>query len=110
MKDDRGRLQDIHEAIKRIERYTDRSEEDFKGDELLQTWVVYHLQVIGEAARKLSGDFCEAHAGVPWAQIVAMRNILVHDYFAVDVDEVWAVVKRDLPELKKKISALLNSF
>jgi uncharacterized protein with HEPN domain len=103
-------LLDILEAIERIERYTGRSEADFKGDELLQTWVVYHLQIIGEAARKLSDDLCEAHPEIPWAQIVAMRNILVHDYFAVDVDEVWAVVNRDLSGLKKKISAVLNSF
>ena len=110
MKDDRGRLQDIQEAIERIERYAGRSEEDFKRDELLQTWVVYHLQIIGEAGRKVSSDLREAHPEIPWAQIVAMRNILVHDYFAVDVDEVWAVVKRDLSELKRKIAAILNSF
>lgn len=52
--------------------------------------------------------FRSSHAEIPWAEIIAMRNILVHDYFRVDTDEVWAAVERDLPTLKQAVRAILN--
>lgn len=109
MKSDRERLLDIKEAIERILRYSDQGKQEFESSELLQTWVVHNLQIVGEAARRLSDSLKEQHAEVPWKEIVAMRNILVHDYFAVDVDEIWNVVERDLPELKNKIDSVLES-
>jgi uncharacterized protein with HEPN domain len=51
-----------------------------------------------------------AHPGIPWPEIVAMRNVLVHDYFGVDVQEVWATVERDLPDLKQKIRMILEGL
>ncbi len=79
MRRDRQRLEDILEAIERIEKYASGGRESFDRDELVQTWIVHHLQIIGEAARGLSDEFRSAHPDVPWAQIAAMRNILVHD-------------------------------
>lgn len=108
MRDDRSRLLDVIEAIERIERYAARGRKAFETDELLQTWVVHHIQIIGEAVRKLSDALRSAHHEIPWAQIIAMRNIVVHDYFGVDTDEVWAAVERDLPDLKRKIQAILR--
>ena len=96
------------EAIERIERYAARGRQAFETDELLQTWVVHHIQIIGEAVRKLSDALRSAHPEIPWAQIIAMRNIVVHDYFGVDTQEVWAAVERDLPDLKRKIQAILR--
>lgn len=109
MRDDRGRLQDILEAIGRIEKYAARGREAFERDELVQTWIVHHIQLIGEAARKTSDALRQRHPEVPWPQIIAMRNILVHDYFSVDLEEVWAAVERDLPELKRRIGAILQA-
>jgi uncharacterized protein with HEPN domain len=77
-------------------------------DELVQVWTVHHLQIIGEAARALSPAYRQAHPEVPWARIIAMRNILVHDYFAVDLEEVWSAVEQDLPVLKRQVMALLQ--
>lgn len=108
MRDDRSRLLDVIEAIERIERYAARGRQAFETDELLQTWVVHHIQIIGEAVRKLSDALRSAHPEIPWAQIIAMRNIVVHDYFGVDTQEVWAAVERDLPDLKRKIQAILR--
>ncbi len=109
MKSDRERLLDILEAIERIERHTTCSRDVFDRDELLQTWVVHHIQIIGEASRKLSDTFRTEHSEVPWPQIIAMRNILVHDYFGIDEEEVWNAVQRDIPELKQKVElALMN--
>lgn len=110
MRDDRERLLDIAEAIERIEAYAIRGRRVFEEDELVQTWIVHHLQIIGEAARKLTEGLRSQHPEVPWAQIMAMRNIIVHDYFHVDVDVVWVAVERDLPDLKAKIGAILGDM
>ncbi len=79
MRDDREPFQDILEAIDRIERYTAKGREEFVESELIQNWVVHHIQIIGEAVRKLSDKVRSEHDDIPWAAIIAMRNILVHD-------------------------------
>ncbi len=65
MRDDRVRLGDILEAIKRVERYAKRGRKAFQSDELIQNWVIHHIQIIGEAAGKLSEPFRKAHTEVP---------------------------------------------
>ena len=107
MRDDRARLQDILDAIRRIERYAKRGRRVFKEDELVHTWIIHHIQIIGEAASKLTPAFRKTHQQVPWSQIIKMRHVLVHDYLGIDLTEVWGVVERDLPALKKQISALI---
>ncbi len=109
MRDDRERLLDILEAIERIQRYASRGRDAFLTDELLQTWVVHHVQIIGEAARQVSDTLKAAHPEIPWSAIVAMRHVLVHQYFDVDPQEVWLTVDRDLPDLKRKLDAILSS-
>jgi len=110
MKDDHERLRDILEAIERIENYARRGRAAFEADELIQNWMVHHIQIIGEAAAKLSQEIRTEHGEVPWPAIIAMRNILVHDYFSVDVEEVWSTVERDLPALKASISSILEEI
>ncbi len=104
------RLKDILEAITNIERYTVRGQEAFEQDELIQTWVLYHFQLIGEAAARLGRIFHEAHPEIPWSRIVAMRNLLIHEYFAIDRQEVWKTVENDLPNLKQQIAMLLKAL
>lgn len=84
MRDDTQLLLDILEAIDRIERYSSRGKDAFENDELVQNWIVNHLQVIGEAARSLSADLRDSNKEVPWAKIIGMRHILVHRYFEID--------------------------
>jgi uncharacterized protein with HEPN domain len=110
MKGDRRRLEDILESIDRIEKYAVRGKAAFENEDLVQVWILHHIQIIGEAARKVSDELQRQHPEVPWAQIVAMRNILVHDYFGVDVEEVWAAVQRDIPDLKRKAAAILKEL
>ena len=100
MRDDRERLLDVLEAIEQIEKYARRGREAFDNDELVQAWVRSHLQTIGEACRAVSASLKERYHEVPWAEIVGLRNILVHRYFGVDTEVVWVVVERDLPDLK----------
>ncbi len=107
MRDDREYLRDMLEAIGRIKQHTKSGRQAFAHDELIQIWVVHHLQIVGEAARRLSSALTERHPEVPWSRIVGMRHILVHDYFAIDVDVVWQVVEQDVPGLQLKIEAIL---
>jgi uncharacterized protein with HEPN domain len=105
---DEQRLRDILEAIAKIERFAGGGRAAFDADERTQVWCVHHIQVIGEAARALSEDFRRDQRQVPWSLIIGMRHILVHDYFGIDLDEVWAVVERDLPTFREQILAILG--
>ena len=109
MRSERERLLDIMEAIERMEKYAGRGKEAFLQDELIQNWMVNHITLIGEACRALPDEFQASHANVPWADIIAMRNPLVHHYFGIDAEAVWSVVERDLPELKWSIQTILDS-
>ncbi|WP_275574909.1 DUF86 domain-containing protein [Neosynechococcus sphagnicola] len=91
-----------------VERYAMRGQDAFKQDELVQVWIIHHLQILGEAASKLSDSFVAQHSEVPWSVIVEFRNILVHEYFRVNLQMVWQIVERDLPNLKARITAILQ--
>lgn len=107
MRGDLDRIRDILEAIDRIERYGQQGREAFDRDELVQTWMIHHIQIIGEAARGLSEDVRAQYPSIPWSQMIGMRHILVHDYFGIDLEEVWGTAVHDLPVLKQQLEALL---
>lgn len=108
MRNPKDRLTDMLEAIDNIERYAGRGRVAFEQDELIQNWFIHHIQIIGEAAAKIDRSFQLDHPHISWAQIIAMRNILVHDYFGIDLEAVWGVVERDLPELKRGIKEVIE--
>ncbi|MCZ7673554.1 MAG: DUF86 domain-containing protein [Chloroflexi bacterium] len=95
------------EAIERIEKYTESGRGTFDDDELVQTWVIHHLQIIGEAARGLSETLIAQYPEIPWRNIIGMRHILVHNYFGIDTAIAWRAVRDDLPDLKSNIQKLL---
>ena len=103
MRSDRERLADILEAIEKIERYVPRGKQAFESDELFQVWVVRHLQIIGEAANRVSLETQIAYSVVPWKKMIGMRHVLVHGYFEIDLDIVWSVIENDLQSLKRQI-------
>ena len=107
MRDDGERLRDVLEAIERIDRYAARGRETLGNEELLQTWVVHHLMILGEACRGLSADFRARHPDEVWVLAAGLRNVIVHEYFGVDLDVVWNVIEHDLPGLKRKIEKIL---
>ena len=110
MRGENERLLDILEAIERIEKYAVEGKSVFESDELIQTWIVHHITVIGESCRSLSDEFQARYANIPWADIIGMRNILVHHYFGIDTDAVWSVVEHDIPELKFNIETILKNI
>jgi uncharacterized protein with HEPN domain len=69
MRDNREKLRDILEAIERINKYAVQGKKSFEEDELIQTWFIQHLQIIGEASRVLSTDIRDEHPEVPWSQL-----------------------------------------
>lgn len=81
--------------------------EQFSRDELVQNAVMRQIQIIGEAARNVSSGYRGSHGEVPWADIVGMRNRLVHEYFRILPRRVWDVVEKDIPGLIKVIEPLV---
>lgn len=67
------------------------------------------LEIVGEAAARLSGDFKSRHPGVPWTAIIGMRNRLVHAYFDIDYEQVWKALTEELPPLVEQLEAILSS-
>ena len=109
MRSDADRLRDVIEAIERIERHSGIAKKTFESDELIQVWMVHNLQIIGEAVAGLSEEFRRQRPEIPWRSIAATRNLIVHAYFRVDLDEVWSIITGDLPDLEEKITAMLES-
>ncbi|HEY4523981.1 MAG TPA: DUF86 domain-containing protein [Candidatus Paceibacterota bacterium] len=104
MEKDKLYLEHIIEAISKIKQYTAGiTLPEFKKSTLLQDAVVRELEVIGEAARHVSGVTKQKLANIPWPEILGMRNKLIHEYFGVDVEVVWETISRDLPLLKEKL-------
>jgi uncharacterized protein with HEPN domain len=110
MRDDRLRLMDMAESIRKIEKYTSSGKQGFARNELVQVWVVHYLQVLGEAARGVSEESRGKYHRIPWGRIIGFRNILVHHYFAVNPDEIWAVVEVNIPPLKQELERILAEY
>lgn len=101
-------LNDILEAIQRITAYVDGMPyEDFLDDLKTQDAVIRNLEIIGEAARQISGPIRQKAPNIPWSSLAGMRNKLIHQYFGVNLDIVWNVVQEDLEELVTAVNHLL---
>lgn len=99
------RINDIIEAIEKIERYTTDMDYDawLKDDKTVDA-VIRNIEVIGEASSHLPDDVLQHYNKIPWQLMKAIRNILAHEYFGVDLEIIWKTVKEDLPDLKSKLS------
>lgn len=81
--------------------------ESFKESRLHQLAIVRTLEIVGEAARKISQEFKEAHPEIPWPKMIGMRHRLIHDYVHIDLETVWDTVRTDIPLLIKMIEPLV---
>ncbi len=104
---DEARLDLIREAIANIESFLDGTTncEAFVANKLLCHAVIYNLQCIGECAYKLSRDYVVEHSEMDWEAIEGLRHVLVHDYYTVNMNKVWAILEKDVPELKEYLSS-----
>lgn len=107
MRDDSERLRDILEAIERLEKYTNYGKTAFEEQELIQTWVIYHLQIIGEASRATSQEFKAKYPEIPWREAGDLRNLVIHEYFRINLAFIWDIVENDIPTLKQQIEFIL---
>ncbi len=97
-------------AIDRVEQYTvDVQKENFIINFMIQDAVMRNIEIMGEASKYVSVEIRKKYAQIPWRDVTAMRNKLIHEYFGVDLEAVWNAVQLDLPVLKTQLLEILNS-
>jgi uncharacterized protein with HEPN domain len=108
VKDDRVYLQHIRDALDDIATYAIAGREAFFAERMRQDATIRKLQVIGQAVKNLSEHSKSRQPHIPWKQIAGLRDKVIHDYFGVNLEIVWAVVEKDLPQLRRGIDDLLS--
>lgn len=104
MKSDKIYLSRIKDAIRDIETFTaELTKKEFRESKLVQSAVIRQIEIIGEATKNLSSAIKSKYNDIPWKDIAAMRDMLIHEYFGVDLEAVWRTVTEDIPELKKQL-------
>ena len=110
MKDQLILVRHILGAIDRVEQYTlGMSKEEFLSNFLVQDGVLRNSEIIGEACKNINSEMKEQYSQIPWRDITAMRNKLIHEYFGVDIETLWNVIQFNLAELKKHVLTIINS-
>ncbi len=100
-------LNHILDSINNIEKFIKGiSRPSFFTNEEKQSAVIRQIEIIGEAVKNLPTEFKNKYSDIPWSKIAGMRDKLMHHYFGVNLDTVWKVTKKDLPELKVKIAKI----
>jgi uncharacterized protein with HEPN domain len=110
MRRDRAYLLDILEAARLAREYLgEKTKDAFLEDILCQDAVIRRIEIIGEAARRLSQEAQREFPDLPWNEMIGMRNVMIHDYDGVDTVMVWETVKKDLPVLIATLEKVLPS-
>ena len=103
-------IRHIKDAIESIDHFVSGvSKEEFMKNEEKQYAVIRAIEIIGEAAKNISSDFRKEHSIIAWKEIAGMRDRLIHQYFGVNLERIWIVIEKDLPELKIQIVSILKS-
>jgi uncharacterized protein with HEPN domain len=106
VKDDRVYLQHIRDALEDITAYCGSDHDAFVNDRMRQDATLRKLEVIGQAVKNLSEPTKSRQPEIPWKQVAGMRDKVIHDYFGVNLEIVWAVVQKELPKLRVAIASL----
>jgi uncharacterized protein with HEPN domain len=102
-------LEDIEKSCVRIIRYTaGRSREEIFSDELRLDAVLFNLQTLGEAVKKLPADLRQRYPTIPWREIAGLRDFVAHSYFSLDVEILWDAIQRDVPILLDSVQGVIS--
>ncbi len=82
--------------------------EDFENNERTVDAVLRNLEIIGEAARNIPSELRDKYSDIPWRRIVGLRNVVIHQYFGVDIENIWEIITNDLSDLKEKVKSILE--
>ena len=104
------RLRDMLDAVEKILGRSTSGRAAFLADEMLQVWVIHHLEIIGEAAANVDRRVKESFPEVDWIAAAYTRNRLVHGYYDVNLEIVWKTVERDIPTLRDQLVAILQAI
>jgi uncharacterized protein with HEPN domain len=109
VKDDRPYLADILQALRRVEEIGHRGPEAFRSDWVLQDAAIRNFEIVGEAVKRISPALVAAHPEIPWADLAGFRDVLIHQYFRVDLEIVWALIERRVTSLREGVARLASS-
>ena len=103
-------LEDIIEAIAKIERYVaNLTFEEFSREEIVIDATIRNFEIIGEAVKRIPENIKQKYPEVEWKKIAGLRDILIHEYSAIDLEILWDIIKNKLPDFKKNISKILEN-
>jgi len=103
-------IEDILSCIEKIERYTSNvSFEEFCGNDMAIDAVIRNFEIIGEAVKKIPEEIKKKYAYVEWKEAAGFRDVLIHDYFGIDLEAVWDTLRNNIPSFKEQIAKVLKS-
>jgi uncharacterized protein with HEPN domain len=110
VKNDRPYLADILQALQRVEEIGQRGHDAFLADWLLQDAAIRNFEIVGEAVKRVSAELKAAHPEIPWADLAGFRDVLIHQYFRVDLEIVWALIEQRVAALRGDLARLVAAL
>ena len=108
MKDDGLYLVNMKESIDKILSYAQGGWDQFMSSPMEQDAVIRNFEILGEASKRVSKELKEKTPNIPWKKIGGLRDVLIHDYDVIDLEEVWKIVQQNIPGLKKSVEILIS--